>query len=231
MKKCLNKIKYFIVDNKKPIRYSFILIGFVAVLIFIFVLTVNVNIVSKTEDNVYTVENLTRINFDYDCILILGAGIRKDGTPTPMLRDRLLAGIEAHKIDKTVPILISGDSENPEYRETDTMKQFLLELDVEEDKIICDGYGLSTYESVWRAKNIYGYKRILIVTQKYHLHRALYIADKMNIDADGLDAALETYGKQAQYNFREYFARIKDVIYSDMSPEAKYKDMWVEKYE
>lgn len=213
--------------NRKIIVTSLIFIAFILVLVSIFILIINVNMVSITNNRIFTVDDLDNLE-EYDCILILGAGIRQDGSATPMLRDRLITGISAYNHFENVPIFLSGDSENSNYQETLTMKNYLLENGINEADIICDGYGLSTYESIWRAKNVYGFDKILIVSQKYHLHRAIYIADEIGINANGLDAALTIYGKQPYYTFREYFARIKDVFYSEIYPTPKYNGMWRE---
>ena len=202
-------------------------IAFIVVLLSLFVLIINVNMVANTNDRIISIDNLEKSE-EYDCILILGAGIRQDGSATPMLRDRLITGISAYNHLENVPIFLSGDSENSNYKETVTMRNYLIENGINEADIICDGYGLSTYESIWRAKNVYGFDKILIVSQKYHLHRAIYIADEIGMNADGLNAALTTYGKQPYYSFREYFARIKDVFYSEIYPTPKYNEIWRE---
>ena len=219
------------VNNKKLILKSLIFMGFLVALVFLFVLIINLNIVAKTNDNIYSVNELIKLDDDFDCIIILGAGIKANGSPTDMLRDRLIAGFEAYKHLKNVPILNSGDSQYSDYCETVTMHSFLLEKGAEETSIIDDGYGLSTYESIWRAKNVYGFNKILIVSQKYHLHRAIYIANELGITAYGLDGALTTYGKQPLYSFREWLARIKDMIYSEMQPIPKYTEKWEGIYE
>jgi vancomycin permeability regulator SanA len=126
----------------------------------------------------------------------------------------------------TIPILISGDSEKADYCETITMNSFLIENGIEESRIINDGYGLSTYESIWRAKNVYGFDKILIVTQKYHLYRSVFIAKQLDMESYGVDGALQGYAKQPLYSVREYFARIKDIIYSELCPEPSYLTKW-----
>lgn len=231
MRNILVNFKNMLTKYKQPIFKSLVFIGYLVALIFLFTLIINISIVAQTKDRIYSVEELDLIDEKYDCILILGAGIRADGSASPMLRDRLLAGIEAHKHIESIPIFLSGDSENSDYCETVTMKSFLLDNDIDEDIIISDGYGLSTYESIWRAKHVYGYNRILIISQKYHLHRAMYIANELGIIADGVDGALTTYGKQPIYNLREYLARIKDMLYSEMNINPKYIEKWEENYE
>ena len=228
MRNVLNKLKNSFIKNKKPIFKTLIFIGYIVALIVLLILTINFNVIAQTNEKIYTVDDVDKIEGDYDCILILGAGIKKDGSPTPMLRDRLIAGFEAYNHLKNVPIFLSGDSENTDYQETRTMNNVLIEKGVNENDIICDGYGLSTYESIWRAKNVYGFNKILIVSQKYHLYRAIYIADKIGLEAHGLDAALTTYGKQPYYSLRECFARIKDVFYSEKALEPKYTEIWRE---
>ena len=225
MRKILDKLKFTFTKYKKPISHSMIFIGYLLALVFLFVFIVNVNIVSQTEDYIYSLDELDTISDDYDCILILGAGVRADGSATPMLRDRLLTGIGVYKNSK-IPIFVTGDSEDESYTETVTMKKFLIENGVPESDIISDGYGLSTYESIWRAKYVYGYNKILIVSQKYHLNRAIYIANELGLDAYAIDAALTTYGKQPLYNLREYLARVKDVYYTEICPDAKYNEIW-----
>lgn len=213
--------------NKKSVIQSLLFIAYIFALVFLFVLAVNINIVANTNDNIYSVNESIKLSDDFDCILILGAGVKANGTPTDMLRDRLLAGLESYKELDGVPIFLSGDSEKSDYQETVAMEEFLLDKGVSETDIICDGYGLSTYESIWRAKNVYGFNKILIVSQKYHLYRAIYIANELEMTAYGIDGALTTYGKQPIYTFREYLARIKDVIYSEIKPKPKYLEKWV----
>ncbi len=221
---CLNK-------HKKAFISSIVFICYIVMLVFLFVLIVNLNIVANTNDNIYSLNELIKVSDDYDCILILGAGVRADGSPTPMLNDRLTTGYESFVNGKSKVIFLSGDSENEDYTETVTMRSVLLAKDVDSSSIICDGYGLSTYESIWRAKNVYGYKKILIISQKYHLHRAIYIAHELGMTAYGIDAALQGYSKQPIYDTREYLARIKDLIYAEMRPSPTYTEKWEGFYE
>ncbi len=227
MRKILDKIKFTLTKYKKPISHSMIFIGYLLALIFTFALIINLNIVKKTDNHIYTLDELETLSNDYDCIFILGAGVKKDGSTTPMLRDRLLTGIEVYNNSK-IPIFVTGDSEDASYTETVTMKKFLIEHGVPENDILCDGFGLSTYDSIWRAKYVYGYNKILIISQKYHLNRAIYIANELGMHADSIDAALATYSKQPLYNFREYLARVKDVYYTEIRPDAKYTEIWRE---
>ena len=226
MRNVIDYIKAFFQNNRKSFLRGMAFIAYSISLVLIFALIINLNIVAKTNDNIYSLYELEKISSDFDCILILGAGVRKDGSPTPMLNDRLTTGYEAYISEKSDIIFLSGDSERSDYTETVTMKNVLLEKNVDKDCIISDGYGLSTYESIWRAKNVYGFKRILIVSQRYHLHRAIYIAHEMGLEAYGIDAALQGYAKQPFYSMREYLARIKDMIYAEMLPLPTYRIEW-----
>ena len=228
MRKLISKLKNTFSKYKKSILHALLFISYIVALISVFILIININIVSNTDKNIYSIDEIDNLPTDYDCILILGAGVKADGSPTPMLRDRLITGFRSHQINTQIPIIISGDSENLDYTETVTMKKTLLEMGISENCIISDGYGLSTYESIWRVKNVYGYNKILIVSQKYHLHRAIYIANELNMTAYGIDAALTEYGKQPLYSFREYLARIKDMLYSEISPLPTYTEIWRE---
>lgn len=221
----------FLKNNKQALLKIVAFALYCIALIFIFTLIINISIIAKTNDNIYTDDELIKISDDFDCILILGAGVKKDGSPTDMLYDRLKVGYDAFNANKADILLLSGDSEYDDYTETATMKEVVNSFGIEDQNIICDGYGLSTYESIWRAKYVYGFDKILIITQKYHLHRAIYIAQKLGLDAYGLDGAIRSYSKQPIYSLREYLARIKDMIYSELRPNPKYIDIWEEIYE
>lgn len=145
---------------------------------------------------------------DYDCILVLGAGVRDDGTPTPMLYDRVLVGASLYTGD--VPLLMSGDHTG-DYNEVGAMRSLALELEVASEDIFLDHEGFSTYESLYRAKEKFGAKRIVIVSQGFHLYRALFIARELGIEAVGVPSDLRDYYLQTKYEIREVLARFKDL--------------------
>lgn len=231
MHKVLTNIKGYIKSKAKPIRDISAFIGFVFALILIFALIVNASIIANTEDRIYTADEITELNDKYDCILILGAGVRADGTPSSMLEDRLITGLSCYESGISKLVFISGDSDTASYTETVVMRNYLLKNGLSESDMLEDGWGLSTYESLWRAKNVYGFRKVLIITQKYHLHRALYIADSLGIKAVGVDSALRPYRRQPEYNVRETLARVKDMIFSELRPIATYTEKWGNTYE
>ena len=176
------------------------------------VVSLSAAITASQKDDIVEIESLSAPD-SADCILVFGALVRADGTLSDMLRDRVITGVELYKKGLSKKIIMSGDSEHSDYDETGAMKRFAIELGVPEGDIICDRYGLSTYDSVWRAKNVYGMKTMLIVTQEYHLYRALYICEKLSLSAKGVCADLNTYGGQLGRDIREIAARAKDFFF------------------
>ena len=147
-----------------------------------------------------------------DAILVLGAGIKKDGSPSDMLADRIKVGVSLYEAGASDVLLMSGDGARKGYDETATMKRVAVEAGVPESNVVCDTLGLSTYESILRARDEYGAKRIVIVTQEYHLYRALYIADRLGVNAVGVSADLRPYRGQTYRELREILARVKDFM-------------------
>lgn len=146
----------------------------------------------------------------YDAILILGCGVKENGDPSDMLQDRLRTGIFLYHAGVAPKILLSGDHEHDNYNEIAAMKRVCLDAGVPEQDILSDRYGLSTYDSLTRAATLYEIRRVVIVTQTYHLYRALYIAHKKGMEAIGVDADIRTYRLQWYRDLREVLARCKD---------------------
>ena len=172
------------------------------------VMTVSSSMVKLTAEGIVATESLSP-DADYDCILVLGAGVRDDGTPSDMLYDRVSVSTEVYTALGDTPILMSGDHTG-DYNEVGVMKSLATELGVPSEDIFLDHEGYSTYESLYRAKAVFGAKKIIIITQEYHLHRALYIARELGMEAMGVSADLRPYRLQGRYNAREHLARFKD---------------------
>ena len=158
---------------------------------------------------------------DIDCIIVLGAGIR-GSRPSPMLEDRLLTSIDLYNNNVANKIIVSGDHGTKDYDEVNVMKRYLIENNILSEDVFMDHAGFSTYDSIYRAKEIFGAKKIIIVTQKYHLYRALYIAKELNLDAYGVVANRRYYYNQLKRDIREFVARIKDYIKCIIRPKSKY---------
>ena len=196
----------------------FVVLGIV-LLIGIAAVSLSVYMVKATEKSVFTADTFKN-DEKADCILILGAGV-KDDKPKPMLRDRLLTGIELYKSGAAEKIIMSGDHGRADYDEVNVMRSFAIEQGVRAEDIFLDHAGFSTYDSVYRAKNIFGAENIIIVSQKYHLYRALYISEKLDVKAAGVSANLNTYGGQLKRDIREIIARDKDFFKCIVKPEAE----------
>lgn len=176
---------------------------------------------SSTKDRIISPENASSVS-DADCILGLGAGIRTDGSPSPMLQDRLNTGIELYQNGAAPKLLMSGDHGRKKYNEVQTMKDIALDQGVPSEDVFMDHAGFSTYDSLYRARDVFQARKVIIVTQKYHLYRALYIARSLGLDAWGVSADTRRYRGQSQRDFREILARDKDFFVSVFKPLPKY---------
>lgn len=150
---------------------------------------------------------------DVDCILVLGCKVNGE-TPSDMLNDRLRCGISLYKNGAAPKLLMSGDHGTVGYDEVNAMKQFAIDRDVPSEDVFMDHAGFSTYESVYRAKEIFGAKRIIIVTQEYHLYRALYVAKQLGLEAYGVNSDYNVYTNGTHREVREVLARNKDFFTS-----------------
>lgn len=157
----------------------------------------------------------------YDCILVLGCGVRGK-TPSHMLEDRLLQGIELYENGASPKMLMSGDHGREYYDEVNVMKDFAADRGVASEDIFMDHAGFSTYESMYRAKEIFKAEKVLIVTQDYHLYRAIYDARALGLEAYGVASNPRSYSGQLYRDIREILARNKDFIYCIIQPEPTY---------
>lgn len=192
-----------------------IVIGSVAVF------SVNAYVKTVGGKNIITPEQAAQLE-EVDCIIVLGCFVETDGTPCDMLRDRLTRGIELYKNGAAPKIIMSGDHGTVEYDEVNAMKQYAIDNAVPSSDVFMDHAGFSTYESVYRAKEVFAADKVIIVTQEYHLSRALYIAEKLGIEAYGVASDYHTYSGQTSRDLREILARNKDFAISIFKPEPTY---------
>ena len=204
---------------KKIAKYGVICLIIVIALMLI-ILGINLYVKSSTKNQI--IENNDYSNLkDIDCIVVLGAGIWGN-KPSPMLEDRLLQAIDLYQNNVSSKIIMSGDHGKQDYDEVNTMKNFAIDKGVPSESIFMDHAGFSSYESIYRAKEIFGAKKIVIVTQKYHLYRALYIANQLGIEAYGVGADPRQYVGATYRELREILARNKDFIKCIFKPEPTY---------
>ena len=182
------------------------------------VLGIDLYVRKSTEKYVLDPENA---GSGYDCILVLGCGVHGE-TPSHMLEDRLLQGIELYEFGASEKMIMSGDHGREVYDEVNVMKDFATERGVPSENIFMDHAGFSTYESMYRARDIFKAEKILIVTQDYHLYRAIYDARALGLEAYGVASNPRSYAGQLYRDIRDILARNKDFVYGIFKPEPTY---------
>jgi len=142
--------------------------------------------------------------------VVFGAGLYRDGSPTPVLRDRVEAASELYFQGKVEKILMSGDNRFENYDEPTAMHDYAIELGVPEEDIVRDYAGRSTYDTCYRANAIFGLDAAILVTQEFHLPRAIYLCDQLGVKSTGLSADLRYYLKRSRtfWNIRETLATV-----------------------
>jgi SanA protein len=154
--------------------------------------------------------------------IIFGAGLRRDGTPTAMLRDRILTGADLYFSGKVEKLLMSGDNRFVNYNEPESMRQFALSVGVPDEAIVLDYAGRRTYDTCYRAKAIFGVESALLVTQKFHLPRAMFLCNMLGLNTLGVEASNCYWnGSPFVWDIREQFATIAaflDLYVSSPSP-------------
>ena len=199
-----------------------IIIGVIIVLIIMVLIVIFINLYVKqiTKKQIIRNKEYSKLK-DIDCIIVLGAGIWGEN-PSHMLEDRLLQAIELYNNNVSSKIIMSGDHGQEEYDEVNVMKKYAIEKGVPSEDIFMDHAGFSSYDSIYRAKEIFQAKNIVIVTQEYHLYRALYIANSLDLNAYGVGADPRPYVGAFYREAREILARNKDFIKCIFKPESKY---------
>jgi len=161
-------------------------------------------------------------NSNTDCIIVLGARVWDSGKPSAMLEDRIAKSIELYYSGISDKIIMSGDHGRTDYDEVNVMKEYAVDKGVNSEDIFMDHAGFSTYETMYRAKEIFGVKKAVIVTKRYHLYRAVFVARKLGIEAYGIPCDEVEYVGQTYRNIREAAARIKDFLYTVFKPLPTY---------
>ena len=170
----------------------------------------------------YLIDEDTALNVGADCILVLGAGLKAGGTPSDMLKDRLDEGIALYKAGAAPKLLLSGDNGQIQHNEVKAMNLYAQAAGVPPKDIFLDHAGFSTYESMYRARDVFAVKKVIIVTQKYHQYRAIYTARGLGLTAYGVVAESRTYSGQKYREIREILARNKDFFQIILKPKPTY---------
>ena len=195
----------------------------------VFVVVINIYVVQSTRNDISTFEEIEKIEaatsgttLKSDVIIVLGAQVKEDGRLSLMLQERLDTGIELYKAGFAAKMLMSGDHGRVEYDEVRAMKNYAISKGVPSEDIFMDHAGFSTYETMYRAKAIFEVETAFIVTQEYHLPRALYNAKVRGIDAKGVICDKAQYVGATYRLAREVLARNKDFVYGIVKPKPTY---------
>lgn len=173
------------------------------------------------KSNIITSDQVMLLD-DIDCVIVLGCGVWSDGRPSHMLEDRLKMGMELYEKGAVPKIIMSGDHGRTNYNEVKVMKKYAVDGGVPSQDVFMDHAGFSTYDSVYRAKEVFCADKVIIVTQGYHLYRALYIAQSLGVEAYGVAADQRTYNGQILRDAREVLARAKDFAKCIFKPKSTY---------
>lgn len=205
---------------KKIIKTIFLSIVLIGILGIVALFSINGYMKASVEKRIITIDEAKALE-GVDCILVLGAGIR-DGKPSHMLEDRLNLGIELYKAGASNRLLMSGDHGRIDYDEVNVMKQYAIDAGIPSEDIFMDHAGFSTYESFYRARDVFEADKIIVVTQEYHMYRALYVGKNMGLDVYGVTSDPRQYSGQSYRDAREILARAKDFIFVITKPEPTY---------
>lgn len=206
---------------KRPLKITLIIIAGIVLLGILSVVFINLRVKAVARKKIITSQEALELQ-DVDCILVLGCKVKDNGEPSPMLLDRLITGTELYKEGAAPKILMSGDHGRDTYDEVNVMKKYALDNGIPSEDVFMDHAGFSTYDSIYRAKHIFEAKKVIIVTQEYHLNRALYLAHKLGLEAYGVPADLRNYSGQFKRDIREIAARCKDFALGAFKPKPTY---------
>ncbi|MCH1981142.1 YdcF family protein [Ruminococcus sp. OA3] len=192
-----------------------------AALILLLTAAVSLYITTTSKNFILTEDSAAR-ETGTDCILILGAAVWKGQKPSHMLHDRLLTGVSLYQRGVAPKIIVSGDHGRQDYDEVNVMKDFAMRCGVPSRDIFMDHAGFNTYDSMYRARDIFQADSLIIVTQRYHLYRSLYTARRLGLSAYGVCADRRPYAKRMHRNIRELLSRDKAVVMTCLKPKPKY---------
>ncbi len=181
----------------------------------------NIVVIASAKAHILTFDEAKELT-DIDCIIVLGAGLKSDGSPSNLLYERILCGAELYLAGASDRLLLSGDHSRVDYNEVGAMKKYMLDRGIEANVVFTDHAGLDTYDTMYRAKEIFKAKRVIVVTQGFHLSRAVFIANALGLEAYGVDCDTGVYGRNIMNDIREIAARPKYVLDAVFKPEPQY---------
>ena len=179
--------------------FTFLLVGLFAACL------INFQVLSYSNNKIYP--SVEEVPNDNQVAIVLGAKVWGEGAPSFVLEDRIITAVNLYKAGKVKKLLMSGDNPTKEYDEPTTMKLYAIKLGVPENDIVLDFAGRRTYDTCWRAKNIFGAEKAVMISQDFHLGRAIYLCENLGVEASGVSANLRPYDGENYWAFREFFAR------------------------
>lgn len=201
------------------VRYILMSIGLVIATIAVVILC-NVHILNESEN--YIIRPEREVPTGTQAIIVLGAYVRPNGSLSPALRERLDVGLELYRKRVAPKILVTGDHGSQTYNEVQAMKDYLIGNDVPEQDVFMDHAGFDTYDSLYRARDVFGIKQAIVATQEFHLPRAVYIGRSLGMEIYGMDAGYP-YPWWYRMVMREWLARVKAVLDVELlHPQPKF---------
>ena len=198
--------------NKKKWHFSLkkllLIFGLLCLAVAVLFVSVNAHVLRVSSPRLISKEAVGNLE-NVDCILVLGSSVQPNGTLNRVVRERVDTALTLYESGVSQRLLMSGDHGKVNYDEVNAMKQYCVDKGVNPDVIFLDHAGFNTYDSIYRAKAIFGIQKMIIVSQEYHLYRAVYIANKLGIEAYGVAAEQEA-DTALITNLRESVARVKD---------------------
>lgn len=200
---------------KKKLKYI-LLAAFIVLIIFYLCLVWERY---RFNDRIYSSINKIENNKDY--IIVFGAGLKAINKPSDILADRIKTAVYLYNNGVGKKIVMSGDSVNDNHDEVEAMSNYAQELGVNAENIIMDEMGYDTYSTCWRLKNVFKIDNAILVTQEYHMNRALYVCNKLGVNSYGFTSDLNTYKDIKKFKFRESFAFLKSFFEVILQHEKK----------
>ncbi len=207
--------------NKKALRIACIAVSAAALVSLLTVVACNAIVINSASDYIVSFDEAVALD-DIDCIVVLGAGITADGGLSNILYERVLMGAELYLADTSERLLLSGDHSRVDYNEVGAMKEYMVSRGIDKDVVFTDHAGFDTYDTFYRARDVFLAKRVVIVTQEFHLSRAVFIARELGLDAYGVACDTGEYGKSILNDIREIAARTKYAFDALFMPEPKF---------
>ena len=211
--------------TKKRIKKRWVWLAAVGALVLAAVLTVwltNAAVVRVAAQYTYAIEAVDELP-EADCVMVLGALVFDDEQLSGVLQDRMDTAIAIYEAGKADVLLLSGDHGQTDYDEVNAMMDYAIFRGVPKEDIFLDHAGFSTYESMYRARDVFCVESMIIVTQQVNLDRAIYDAHKLGLTAYGVNSDKHVYGNETQQALREMLARVKDYFYVNVFlPEPTY---------